>query len=532
MKQPVLIVGAGPVGLSLALELSRHQVPVRIIDKEASRHQENRALTLHSATLELFQKLGIIDRVLEKGRKIYHYKIYLENEEALDLDFSKLVVPYPFICILAQNETEDILIDELVKYDVVIERKTKLLDYKIHAESVEAHVLNDRGEEESISTPYIMGCDGAKSVVRKKMGTEFTRIGNPHHFMMADAVVFWNYKPDACRSILHEDGPITTIPIRDNHYRIICDLKENKAGYEISPSFFREWIKKRIPGHIEVEDIAWIGDYKRSYREAEKFRNGRVFLVGDAAHVQSPIDGQGMNLGVQDAFNVAWKIAYVMNGYAKKELLKSYSRERKPTIKRIIKNTNRLLNLAHPDSTLKEGYRDFILRYYQKVPVLKQMVTYDLSGIATNYGKSPIIQFERRRLFFLPAIKAGGRFFDGKLLNPNTQNEIRVRSLTQGPHHQLFLFIRKKHEMKALQLKNELNEIYSKILGVHIISSDDDLELEHYWIDPNKIMASPFHLGYPFMILVRPDQHIGLSTRRLSKKKVASYFEDQLQVFL
>lgn len=530
MKQPLFIVGAGPIGLIFALELSRHNIPVRIFEKEPYRHEESRALSLQPATVEVFQKLGLLDEIIERGKRIYHLKVYAENEMALDLDFSKLKVPNPFIALLPQKDIEDILINRLLTYDVEIERQTKLLNLTKVAEGIEVEIENDRGKKEKLFTPYLIGCDGAKSQVRKLLNIEFNRTGKPHHYLLADAVIFWERKPDAYRIFLNEKGLVTIIPIRDNRYRIICDLKEEKVAHEISPSFFKQKVKERLSGRIEIEDLIWIGEYKRSYRQAEHFRRGRCFLVGDAAHVHSPIESQGINQGIHDAFNLAWKIAYVSKGIASKNLLKSYAKERKPIIKRIITKSHSLLNLSSETSIWKEQYRNYILRLYQKTPILKLMVTYDLAGIAAHYKKSPIVKSQFRWLFFNPAIVAGCRLFDGKLQNPKTRVEIRTFSLIQSPKHQLFLFFKKGDALKALNLKEELNHRYEQILGIHLICSEECTNLEHYWIDLNQTMGSPFKLFYPFMVLVRPDQHIGLTSRRLKKKKIEHYFEGLLGI--
>lgn len=532
MKQPLFIVGAGPIGLILALELSRHNLPVRIFEKEPTRHEESRALSLQPATLELFEKLDLLDEIIERGKRIYHLKINAENEIALDLDFSKLKVPHPYIALLPQKDLEDILINKLLTYEVEIERQSKLLDIKKGVDGIEVEIENDHGKKQKLFTPYLIGCDGSKSQVRKLLDIGFHRTGKPHHYLLADAVLFWEHKPDAYRIFLHEKGLVTIIPIRDNRYRIICDLKEEQGAFEMSPSFFKQKVKERVSGRIEIEDMIWLGEYKRSYRVAERFRIGRSFLVGDAAHVHSPIESQGINVGIYDVFNLAWKMAYVAKGMASKDLLKSYAKERKPVIERIIKKSHSLLTLSSQSSIWKEQYRNYILRLYQKTPILKLMVTYEVAGIATHYKKSPIVKSQLRWLFFTPAIVAGCRLFDGKLLNPKTHVEIRTFSLIQSPKHQLFIFFKKRDGLKALNLKEELNHHYEKILGIHLICTEECPNLEHYWIDRKQIMGSPFKLLYPFMVLVRPDQHIGLTCRRLKKKKIEHYFEVLLGISL
>ncbi len=528
MKEPILIVGAGPAGLSLALELSRHKVPVRIIDKETGRHHESRSLALHSRTLEIFEKLGVVDAILNRGKRVYNFKVYLKDKEALDLDFSNLKAPYPFICMLPQNETEEVLIEELVKYDVHVERQTKLLNIKEQSEGIKAFIRNDRGEKESITTPFLIGCDGASSSVRRLMKIPFKRYGYVGNYLLADVLLSWDQNPDALRRFQHPSGAVTVIPIKDRHYRIMCDLEPNPCSYVVSETYLKKVLLQRVPEDLEVEDIEWMSDQKLSYREAEQFRSNRVFLAGDAAHLHSPIGGQGLNLGIQDVFNLGWKLAYITHYHVRTVLLASYSRERKPVVQHVLKTTRRLTDLAAPSGFFSKRYQDLLFNLLNKTSALKLKTLADVSGLGTKYKKSSIVKSQKKWLFFIPSVKAGSRFLDGDLINPKTRQEVRLFSLIKNTQHHLFIFCRQRHLLKAKELLQDLNTKYSEVMGVHLISPDEELEVDHYWIDQDKEIAKPYRLGYPFMILVRPDGYIGLTAKGFSKKKVDFYFQTLL----
>jgi len=457
MITPILIVGAGPAGLSLALELSRHKVPVRIIAKETGRHHESRALALHSRTLEIFEKLGVVEAILDRGKKVYNFKVYLKDKEALDLDFSNLKAPYPFMCMLPQYETETVLIEELVKYDVHVERQTKLLNIQEKTEGIKVSLRNDRGEKESLTIPFLIGCDGARSSVRRLMKIPFRRYGYVGNYLLADVLLSWDQKPDALRRFQHPNGAVTVIPIKDRHYRIMCDLKPNPCSYAVSETYLKKVLLQRVPKDLEVEDIEWMSDQKLSYREAEQFRCDRVFLAGDAAHVHSPIGGQGLNLGIQDVFNLGWKLAYITKYQVRSKLLASYSRERKPVVQYILKTTRRLMDLASGSGFFSKHYQDILFTLFNKTSTLKFKTLSDVSGLATKYKKSPIVKSHRKWLFFIPSIKAGSRFSDGNLINPKTRQEIRLFSLIKNTQHHLFIFCRRRHLVKAKGLLQNLN---------------------------------------------------------------------------
>lgn len=531
MKAPIFIIGAGPTGLALALELARHKVDVRIFDKEVSRHHESRALALQPRTLEIFEKFNVLDRILEKGKKIYHYKVYLKGKHALDLDYATLSAPFPFMCLLSQNETENILIEELAKHEVYVERKVNLK--KIHPEKngLKVTLENDLGENQSYEIAYLIGCDGANSTVRRLAEIPFNRVGITHNYLLADVLLSWDKSPNAVRSFQHPKGLITIIPIKDNHYRMICDLKDEKDEVCVSQTYLKKVTLERVPEHLHIDDIQWMSDLKLSYREAEVFRDDRIFLAGDAAHLHSPIAGQGLNTGIQDVFNLGWKLAYLVKYQVKSKLLSSYSRERKPVAHKIINNTHRLIELSSPDSFFLRSFKDFVLSFFDHVKTLRKMATYDLAGLTIHYKKSPIVHSAFRWLFFLKAVRAGERFEDGMLLNPKTRHQIRLFSLVQNPQHHLFLFIRKRHQRRAHYLRDRLNERYHKVMGIHIISPDEDLPDEHYWIDTDRAIAKPYRLFNPFMVLVRPDNHIGLIAKGLHEEKVHAYFKELLSAY-
>jgi 2-polyprenyl-6-methoxyphenol hydroxylase-like FAD-dependent oxidoreductase len=344
----VLIIGAGPTGLVLALWLTRLGVRVRIVDKTAEPGTTSRALAVQARTLELYRQIGLADAVVERGRKVLAANLWVSGKKAAHAVFGELgagLSPFPYALVFPQDEHERLLIDRLAQAGVEVERGTELLGFEESATGVLAHLKRPdggpNGDEEACEAAYIAGCDGAHSTVREVLGIGFPGGTYSHLFYVADVQASGATMNGELHVALDRTDFLALFPLRgEGRVRLVGTVRdeatqqrEDLSWNDVSKRVI-EWIR------IDVERVNWFSTYRVHHRVADHFRKGRAFLLGDAAHVHSPVGGQGMNTGIGDAVNLAWKLAAVLHGRAPAELLDGYGPERIAFARRLVATTD------------------------------------------------------------------------------------------------------------------------------------------------------------------------------------------------
>lgn len=308
MKRKVLVVGAGPVGLTMAAELARYGVGVRIVDKAAQRSDKSKALVLWSRTLELLDRMGCGAAFVEAGRQVREAEIIADGATIARVNFEGLRTPHPYGLMLPQSETERLLEERLDALGVEVERRVELSRFVADEDAVTAFLHRPDGSEETLDV------DGAHSAVRHGLGAGFEGDTMPSHFVLADLHLAGGPPLNEIKTYWHEAGLLAIFPIGPGRYRVIADAGEPKAG-EHTPDPTLEVVQsllgQRGPAGVKASDPIWLSGFTINERKVKDYREGRVFLAGDAAHVHSPAGGQGMNTGMQDAINLAWKLALV-----------------------------------------------------------------------------------------------------------------------------------------------------------------------------------------------------------------------------
>ena len=305
-----LIVGAGPTGLTLGCELIKRGLSVRLIEQLPKQTDQSRALALHSRTLEVFEKMGILKEFLNQGIIVRQGNIYFSRKRVGIIDFSYLIAPYPFILVVPQSQTEKILTEHFVKLGGKVERNVTLKEIS----GAKAHLLHAGQKEEILSPTWIFGCDGAHSAVRHSLNLPFKGAKFSETFALADVEVSTSLPHDQAHMFLAPDSDAALFPLPENHcYRLII-LVQNKdvdlpSGLDLP--FFQSHIDRLSPVPVEIKKVNWMSLFSIHRRITPKMRVGNTFLLGDACHIHSPFGGQGLNTSVQDAFNLAWKIALV-----------------------------------------------------------------------------------------------------------------------------------------------------------------------------------------------------------------------------
>src|SRR4030095_8331631 len=323
-----LVVGAGPVGLTMPNELARHGVRCRIIDRAAERSQTSRALAIFPRTLEAFETMGLADRFVAQGLRLHGLSLHHGQEEIAQIDLTSVASPFPFALGLPQSETERLLGENLCSLGIEVERGVELTGLTQTSDAVRAVLRRSDGREESVETPWLIGCDGAHSATRHILGMDFEGAQYDESFILADVQLESTLARDRVHLFLGEDGVLGVIPFAQNRWRIVANIPPESRRDQSLPDLTLPEVqalldRRTVPG-LQASVPVWLARFHISHRKVRQFRQLRVFLAGDAAHIHSPAGGQGMNTGIQDAFNLGWKLALVVRGNALARLLASY----------------------------------------------------------------------------------------------------------------------------------------------------------------------------------------------------------------
>jgi 2-polyprenyl-6-methoxyphenol hydroxylase-like FAD-dependent oxidoreductase len=346
----VLIIGAGPTGLVLALWLKRLGVAVRIIDKTAEPGTTSRALAVHARTLEFYRQVGIADEVVERGLKFAAINLWARGVHRARVSFADIgqgLSPFPYALIFPQDEHEQLLIQHLRRAGVEVERRTQLLSFREVGDRVVAQLELEDGTKADCEAAFIAGCDGARSKVREVLGVGFPGGTYDHVFYVADVALHGPMANQELNLALDDADILAVFPRKgENVARLIGTVTRTpeEADQPLSWNDVGQNVLRRLK--MTVDQVHWFSTYRVHHRVADHFGVGRAFLLGDAAHVHSPVGGQGMNTGIGDAINLAWKLAAVLQRRASVELLDSYEPERIAFARRLVATTDRAFSLA------------------------------------------------------------------------------------------------------------------------------------------------------------------------------------------
>jgi 2-polyprenyl-6-methoxyphenol hydroxylase-like FAD-dependent oxidoreductase len=393
MDAEVLIVGAGPTGLVLALWLTKMGVRVRIIDRTAQPGTTSRALAVHARTLELYRQLDLDGPIIEKGYKVPGARLWLGGKEAARVPFEKIVsdlTPYGFLHIFPQDDHERLLIDRLEKLGVRIERPVELLDYVERPEGVEAQL---RGSDQTVSratAQFVAGCDGAHSTVRNVMKSGFPGGTYEQVFYVADVEGTGVAFNGDLNVDLEESDFLAIFPLADKgRVRLIGAVRpaEGKTLDRLTFDDVSDHAARALG--LKVDKLNWFSVYHVSHRVTEQFRKGRSFLLGDAAHIHTPVGGQGMHTGIGDAINLAWKLKAVLTGQANDYVLDTFETERRAFAVRLVNTTDQAFRFVASSGHLAEIVRHrvapILLPLIVKADAVRDFIFRTISQITLNY---------------------------------------------------------------------------------------------------------------------------------------------------
>jgi 2-polyprenyl-6-methoxyphenol hydroxylase-like FAD-dependent oxidoreductase len=394
MNTQVLVVGAGPVGLTMAAELARYGIPVRIVEKAAQRTDKSKALVLWSRTLELLDRAGCADAFVAAGYKVDAANIVAGSKTIGHISFAGVASPHPYALMLPQSDTERLLEAHLQGLGVTVERQVELIAFSDTGRAVMATLRHADGREEAVETAWLIGCDGAHSTVRHTLGLSFLGDTLQSDWILADIHLRGLPLPASEMAVYwHEDGVLAVFPISPGRYRVIADTGHSEDAHPADPTLdqVQAVVDRRGPGGIAVSDPVWLAGFRINERKVGDYRSGRAFVAGDAAHVHSPAGGQGMNTGMQDAINLAWKLALVCQGAgAAGELLDSYSLERSAIGDQVLANAGRLTAVGLVKKHTGQMVRNLVAGFLFGLSPVRQRMVNTMTEVSVGYADSPL----------------------------------------------------------------------------------------------------------------------------------------------
>jgi 2-polyprenyl-6-methoxyphenol hydroxylase-like FAD-dependent oxidoreductase len=395
MEPVALVVGAGPVGLTMAVQLARYGVPVRMVEKKASRTDKSKALVVWSRTLELMDAGGYGPTFVRAGFKVTSAGIYANGSRVAHIRLDQMQTPHPYALMIPQSESERLLEEQLGTLDVKVERQVELLRFAPGPERVATALRRTDGKEENVEVAWLIGCDGAHSTVRHGLAVQFEGDTLESDWILAD--VHLSGLGDIANEVStywHSEGVLAIFPISPGRYRVIADVGDAGAEQrQPDPTVegVQAVVDRRGPSGLKVTAPIWLASFRINERKVKDYRAGRVFLAGDAAHIHSPAGGQGMNTGMQDAFNFSWKLAWVYHGLAAAEpLLGSYSAERSAVGEQVLKDAGRLTAMATTRSRAWQYLRNHVASFAFGLSPVRHAMAEKLTELSIGYWHSPL----------------------------------------------------------------------------------------------------------------------------------------------
>ncbi|MCO8309118.1 FAD-dependent oxidoreductase [Pseudomonas mandelii] len=397
-RSDVLIIGAGPTGLVLALWLSKLGIRVRIIDKTLEPGTTSRALAVQARTLELYRQLDLSDTIVQNGHKVAAANFWVKGEPVARLPLSTIgegLTPYAFLEMYPQDEHERLLIERLEAFGITVERDTELQNFEETGDGITARLRLPDGQQEICQACYLAGCDGARSIVRKTLDTGFPGGTYQQIFYVADVQARGPTFNGELHVDLDEADFLAVFPLAgEGRARLIGTVRDKRADRAETLQF--EDVSSRAIEHlkVQIDQVNWFSTYRVHHRVADHFRTGRAFLLGDAAHVHSPAGGQGMNTGIGDAINLAWKLATVLSGGATPKLLDSYETERIAFARQLVATTDRVFSFVTAEGRIADLLRTrvapFLIPKMTSLEAAREFLFRTVSQTTLNYRGMPL----------------------------------------------------------------------------------------------------------------------------------------------
>lgn len=522
----VLIAGAGPVGLALALELQRSGIRFRIIEKKAARSTTSKALGLQPRLSEVFAIQGIEEEFVARGfAGIRALNARSGGKKLLTItvrspaDQAGREACQPRMLIIPQSDTEEILETALRERGHAVERRKELVSFEQHAGGVTVVAANEEGSPETIGAQFLVSCEGAHSLVRKQAGFSFSGTTMPLRFLLADVTIDWDLPHNEGNVWFHRDGVFAAIPFGAQKWRLIAERAEapDETAEEVTLDLVQRLaLERTTKKNIRVHDPIWLSDFRINARMVDRFRDGRLFVAGDAAHIHSPLGGQGIATGIQDAMNLAWKLAACLREGAPDSLLDTYEEERKPIARAVLRGTSAASNLLFAMNPLLRLVREHLVFPILRTGLAQRQLIANASQLKVNYRAGSLAaNFDKASARV--RVRAGDRAPD--VLFKRGEEKVTLFRLL-GTFGMLALFGPGQNSHRMTAALSALH-IRSFIVSTQSAGTLPDQYLEDLYAD----FARLYGAEGPFLYLLRPDGHVALFQSQAEASALASYLK-------
>jgi 2-polyprenyl-6-methoxyphenol hydroxylase-like FAD-dependent oxidoreductase len=523
-KTQVLIVGAGPSGLMMACQLALRNIPFRIIDKKDHPANYSGALIIQARSVEIFEQMGIAQTAIQAGTIANEINILFNGKKTFSIPVKNIghgLTKFPYLLMLEQSKTEQLLIDFIHNYGYSVERKIELLQFTQDADDVTAILKLANEKTETIKTKYLIAADGGHSTVREQLHIPFTGKTHPISLFVTDCNAEVNLPSDTMCFSFSEATTAGFFPLKDGKWRIDgaisgkLEAKDILTFEDIEKNF-----AERIRMKVKLYHPQWFSVFHSHQRYASSFRQNRCFLVGDAAHIHSPVGAQGMNTGLQDAYNLAWKLALVIQDKAKTSLLDTYTSERIGIAKNVVRSTDKVFNLVTSQNFFTKIFRVYaaplimqlVLPLIENQKIIRHFFFKKISEIGIQYRQSSLSHHASLGNFPSHAPKPGDRL--PYILYHEDGKEVNMHEKVKGKGFHLFIFTKYR----------SLNEILMAVEKYKAIMSTEIIP----YTSETRYLYERLGIENSGCYLIRPDMYIAYR----SGKPEADHFESYLQQFL
>ncbi|MVN21259.1 FAD-dependent monooxygenase [Mucilaginibacter arboris] len=516
---PVLIVGAGPSGLMMAAQLLRHGIQPLIIDSKKGPTDQSRALAVQARSMEIYRQMGLAGQALQEGIQAESVSIQNDEKELIRLSLQNLGVNktlFPFVHMLEQSKNERLLLGFLTVKCCPVYWNITLTGFSQEEKSVKAVIESD-GKRSTITADWIIGADGAHSNVRKQLKIDFKGDAYANKFYLADVEFDQSFADKQVTLKMGNASFIALFPMKGvNRFRVVATLPKAFADREeVSFADIEPDLSKALPADLSIKTCHAFSIYKLHHRMAENFRDKRSFLIGDAAHIHSPAGGQGMNTGLQDAYNLAWKLAGVINNIYKPVILDSYIDERMPVAKKLLATTDKLFNVINSQNVLNRFFRNHIfpklISYFWKRESFREFGFKTISQIGIDYRSSKI----NLNLSKAGNVKAGDRLPFIKIFDEKKQQETDLHEWCAKPGF-TFIALGKLKENDLFNLARWITQNYPQLNFFYLpFSAKNKNVFDCFEMKADQRKA----------IIVRPDMYIGYLNDTIHVDLIGHYLE-------
>jgi 4,5-epoxidase len=532
MRVQVLIVGAGPTGLALACQCLRLGLRVRIIDRKRGPSLTSKAIGLQYRVSEILACMGLIENFIDRSGSPTTVNIYAESQRLVSLRFlaggheSGRGAFSPRALMIPQSETEQILGTAVADRGGTIEWSTELIGLAQDDSGVRAQVRLPSGSEQELSCEWLLSCEGAHSVARKAVGIEFIGKTYPLSFLMADVRLEGEIAASENHVWMHRDGSFAALPFaRENRWRLFIEITRRPlAGLgTVDIETIRSLMQQRIgKSDIRIDDPTWISSFAINCRIVDRYRNGRVLLAGDAAHIHSPTGGQGIATGIQDAVNLAWKLGRVIEG-APDALLDTYQQERRAHAEEVLRETDRTTTIFFAPSRLTRLLRDWVVLPLLRSEWLQRRMFAKLSQLHVSYHASGLSRDDRSFWRAHTGVRAGERAPD-----------LLLQKSAGGEHTSLFKLLERARPVLFIGpgrvSPERVRRLLERARRLSIVAWLIALPNSVAWHAPERCLIDVYDALYcvygltgEFICLVRPDDHVGLIQAPIDEQALHHY---------